>query len=304
MAMTPAQFIALEGNIRKSWAGYFHDEKDYLGDLYNLITDEDSQLTDFTYGAAGRMTPWAGTVAYDTIKPGYEKTYRPDQVSTGVQVPRNMWEDRSFRLIKTLVNTIAQGVADELAYESADIFNDAFSTVRVGADSAALCSASHHLVPGDTAQSNTGTNNLDYTGIETTKLAMRNLNNDRGSRMRIPMDMIIAGSYWEDTCIKLFGSDKEAFVSDNQINAYKGMKYYIHPLIDGKIWFGVNSKMMKGGAGLNFWMRRDPRILERDASASNAANGDFNTEMISWKAVGRWDKGWTNWFWCYGNNPS
>lgn len=119
--------------------------------------------------------------------------------------------------------------------------------------------------------------------------------------MRIPMDMVICGSYWEDTCKKMFGSDREAFVSDNQINAYKGTKYYVHPLIDGKAWFGVNSKIMKGGAGLNFFMRRDPRTLERDTVSG--VDGDFNTEQLSWKSVGRWDKGWTNWFWCYGNNP-
>jgi len=301
MALTEAQFIALEGNIRKTWDAYFHDSKDYIPDLYGMISEEDSFVTDFTYGAAGRMTPWAGSVAYDTIKPGYEKTYRPSKLSTGVQVERDMWEDKSFRSVRNHVNAIAQGVADELAYESAEIFNNAFSTAITGPDGQPLCSASHLLVPGGTTRSNTGTNTLDYTGVETTKLAMRNLTNDRGQKMRIPIDMIVAGSYWEDTLFQMFGSEKEAYTADNQVNAYKRMKYYVHPLIDGKVWFGVNSKMMKGGAGLNFFMRRDPRTLERDG---DAAKGDFNTELLSWKSVGRWDKGWTNFFWCYGNNPS
>jgi len=299
--LTQANFIALEGNIRKTWDAYFHDKHDYIKDLYGMITEQDSQVTDMTYGARGRMTPWAGSVHYSDISKGFEKTYRPGKYSDGLQVEREVWEDKSFRSLKARVNSMAQGVDDELAYESAEIFNNAFSTAILGADGQPLCSASHLLVPGGTVRSNTGTNTLDYTGIETTKLAMRDLTNDKGNKMRIPMDLIIAGSYWEDTLMQMFGSDKEAFTADNQINAYKNMEYYIHPLIDGKVWFGANQGLMKGGAGLNFWMRRDPRNIERDFTNNGS---DFNTESLSWKSVGRWDKGWTNWFFLFGNNPS
>jgi hypothetical protein len=119
--------------------------------------------------------------------------------------------------------------------------------------------------------------------------------------MLVEGNMIIAAQYWRDTCKKLFGSKQEAFTADNQDNAYKDFKYMIHPLITGKKWVTVNEDLMKDGQGLNFWMRRDPRTLERDGAA---ATGDFNTEMLSWKAVGRWVWKWTNWFWCYGNNPA
>lgn len=299
--LTQANFIALEGNIRKTWDSFFHDKHDYIKDLYGMINEQDSQVTDFTYGARGRMTPWAGAVSYSDIVKGHEKTYRPGKYSDGVKVEREVWEDKSFRSLKAKVNAMAQGVDDELAYESAEIFNNAFSTAILGPDSKPLCSSTHTLVPGGDSKINANTLTLDYTGIETTKLAMRNLTNDKGLQMRIPMNLIIAGSYWEDTLMQMFGSEKQAYVADNQINAYKNMKYYIHPLIDDKVWFGANEGLMKGGAGLNFWMRRDPRNIERDFTNNGS---DFNTEVLSWKSVGRWDKGWTNFFWCYGNNPS
>lgn len=301
MPMTEAQFNALEGNINKTWDAYYKNQKDFFPDLYNVINDDVAQFTDYTFGAAGRMNQWAGKVTYDTIKIGFPAQYRANKYETGIQIERDAWEDREYRKIKTLVTTKAQGVMTTLQYASAEVFNNAFSSSYTGPDGAALCSATHHLVPNDDHQSNTGTNTLDYAGVEATKLAMRNLLNDRGDKMLIPMNMVICGSYWEDTCKKMFGSDKEAFTADNQNNAYKGFSYYIHPLIDGKLWFGANKELMMGGAGLNLFMRRDPRTLERDG---NLDKGDFNTEMLSWKAIGRWDIGWTNWFWIYGNNPS
>ena len=130
---------------------------------------------------------------------------------------------------------------------------------------------------------------------------MEDLLNDRGDKMLIQGNRVIASPYWRDKCKQLFGSDKEAFVADNQNNVYKDFDFVIHPLITGKKWFVANKETMKGGSGLNMFMRKDPRNLERDGST---AAGDFNTEKLSWKAIGRWVKGWTNFFFIYGQNYS
>jgi hypothetical protein len=301
MGLTEQQFIELEGNIRETWDGYFKMKKDYLATVFNVIKRQTAQFTDFTVGAPGRMTPWTGSVAYDTFVKGYEKQYRPAKLSTGIQIDRDMYEDKEYERIKAKVNNIAYGVFKTLQYESADPFNNAFSTSVLGPDSAALCSASHYTVPGATAQTNTGVLDLNYDNMETTLRAMEDWEDDRGDKMLVQGNMVIAAPYWRDTCKKLFGSDKEAFTADNTDNIYKDFKYLIHPLITGKKWFVVAEDIMKGGSGLNLFMRRDPRTLERDG---DAAKGDFNTEMLSWKAVGRWVKGWTNWFFIYGQNPA
>ena len=301
MALTEAQYVELEGNINKVYDAFFKQKKDYIPVFYNVIKRQTAQFTDFTVGAPGRMTAWAGSVAYDTFEKGYEKQYRPSKLSTGIQIDRDLYEDKEYEQIKTRVNNIAYGVFKTLQYDSALPFNEAFGTTYKGPDAAGLCSATHYTVPGAAAQTNTGTLSLTYTNLETTLRAMEDLLDDRGDKMLIPGNMVIAAPYWRDTCKKMFGSDKEAFVADNQDNAYKDFEYVIHPLITGKKWFVVNKELMKGGSGLNWFMRRDPRKLERDGAA---ATGDFNTEILSWKAVGRWVKGWTNFFWVFGNNPS
>lgn len=301
MALTEQQFIELEGNINKVWDAYFKQSVDYIPKLYNVIKNQNAQFTDFTTGAAGRMTEWSGSVAYDTFEKGYEKQYRPVKYSTGIQIDRDMYEDKEYERIRTKVNNIAYGVFKTLQYESAEIFNQAFGTAVVGPDAAGLCSASHKTIPTAAVQSNTGVLDMTYDNLETTLRAMEDWQDDRGDKMLVPGNMVIAAPYWRDTCKKLFGSDKEAFTADNTNNIYKDFSYTIHPLITGKKWFVANKELMMGGSGLNFVMRRDPRTLERDG---DAAKGDFNTEMLSWKAVGRWVKGWTNWFFIYGNNPA
>jgi hypothetical protein len=301
MALTEAQFIALEGNINEVYSAYFKQKKDYIPELFNVVKGQMAQFTDYTLGAPGKMSPWAGSVSYDTFAEGYQKQYRPNKYSTGIQVSRDMYEDKEYQRIKSHVNGIAYGVFKTLQYDSAAIFNNAFTTTTTGPDGAGLCSATHHMVPNDTHQSNTGTSDLTYDNLETTLRTMEDWQDDRGDKMLINGNMIIAAPYWRDTCKKLFGSDKEAFVGDNTDNIYKDFKFIIHPLITGKKWFVANEDLMKGGSGLNWFMRRDPRSLERDG---DAAKGDFNTEILSWKAVGRWVTGWTNWFFLYGHNAS
>jgi len=303
MALTEAQFVALEGNIRKVWDAYFKQpgRKDYIADLYNVMNIDTAQFTDYTVGAPGRMTPWQGTVAYDSFVLGYSKQYKPTKYSTGIQVDRDLYEDKEYQQIKNRVNNIAFGVFKTMLYDGVSLFNEAFGTTNTGPDAAGLCSASHYIVAGDTAQTNTNTLSLDYANLDTVLRAMEAWKDDRGDKMLVNGNMVIAGPYWRTTCKQLFGSDKEAYVSDNQDNAFKDFAYMIHPLIDSKKWFVVNTDLMKNGSGLNFVMSRDPHNLERDG---DAAKGDFNTEKLSWKAVGRWVKGWTNWHFIYGCNPS
>jgi len=303
MALTEQQFVELEGNINEVYDAYFKQNVDYIPKLFNVVKKQQAQYTDYTVGAAGRMSPWKGSVQYDSFEKGYEKQYKPTKYSTGIQVDRDMYEDKEYERIRTKVSNVAYGVFKTLQYESAEIFNQAFGTATgfTGPDSAGLCSASHKTTPNASNQINAGTLDLDYENLETTLRAMEDWTDDRGDKMLINGNMIIAAPYWRDNCKRLFGSEKEAFVAENQKNIYKDFSFMIHPLITGKKWFVVNKELMMNGSGLNFFMRRDPRKLERDGAT---AQGDFNTEILSWKSVGRWVKGWTNWFFIYGQNPT
>jgi hypothetical protein len=304
MAMTEQQFIELEGNINKVYDAFHKDTIDYLPKMFNVIKTTNRQMTDYTMGAPSRMAKWTGTVHYDDVAKGFEKQYRVEKYSTGIQVDRDLWEDGDYQQIKTKVSNIAQGVFTHMQYESVAMYNDGFAgTLVLGPDGQPLFSASHKTIPSEAdVQSNTGTLSLYYESLETIRRIMSRWKNDKGDRMLIVPNLVIAGDYWEDTCKKLFGSDKEAFTADNNKNIYKDHKYFIHPLIEGKKWFYVSEMAMRNGTGANFVMRKDPRSnIERDGST---AAGDFNTEILSWKSIARYDYGFTNWWWAYGNNPA
>lgn len=297
--MTEQQFIELEGNINQVWDAYHKHKKDYISDFFNVIKKNQAQFTDYTVGAMGTMDEWDGSVSYDSFEKGYEKQYKASKYSKGLQIDRDLYEDKEYEQIKSRVNAVAYAVHKTMIRESAYIFNNATSSVITGPDGQPLGSASHKTTPGAAVQSNLGTNELTYAGLEASMLALESLTDDRGDKMLIYGDMVIAGPNQRDNCKKLFGTDKEAYVGDNTKNVYADMTYMIHPLITGDRWFLVSKDIMKGGSGLNFFMRRDPNTLERDGST---ATGDFNTEKLSWKAVGRWTKGWTNFYFALVNN--
>jgi phage major head subunit gpT-like protein len=303
MPMTEQQFIELEGNIRKTWDAGVAPKMDYLEKMFKVEPMDSAQFTDFMVGAASRMTKWNGQVAYDNISKGYTKQYRVEKYSTGIQIDRDLWEDKDYRTIRTKVTNIANGVKKHMNYESASLFNDAFAGgTYTGPDGEALCSASHKITPDASVQNNAGTLELNYANLETTRRNMRKFTDDKGDKMLVEPNMVICGDYWEDKCKRLFGSEKEAFTGDNNMNPYKNDKYFIHPLIDGKIWFYVDEDGMFNGQGAVCGMRKDPRkSLERDGAT---AAGDFNTELISWKTIARYVLGFTTWHWLFGHNPA
>lgn len=296
--MTSAQYAELEGNIQKTFDAYFKNKSDYLKQMFNVQSSTKAIENHFGVGAFGKMTAWSGTVEYDDMSAGFSNTYRHAKYSTGVQVERELYDDDEFSTIKSRVNGTAYGVYKTLQTHGADVFNQAFNASIVGPDGVSLCNTGHKISgrTGETAQSNTGVLDLDIDNIETVRLAMRNFTDDRGDIMDVLGDTIIVGTYWAKKVKQIVGSDKEAFTAENQINADSELKYIVNPYITGKKWFMANGDLMRGGDGLNFFMRRDPRKLERDS--------DFDTEVLKWKNVGRWSKGWDTFHFLYGNNPA
>jgi hypothetical protein len=295
--MNEEQFLELEGNIQKKYSRYHKSKVDYLPMIFNVETSKKAVENHFGIGAFGRMTEWNGAVAYDNPVKGYSNSYRHKKLSTGVQVDQDMWEDEEYSRIKTEVNNVGYGVYKTLQVEGASVFNNFVDATVIGPDLVALASNAHHNVPDDDVQSNIFTYDMTYGNLETILIAMNNYKDDRGDIMNVMGDCVICGLHWGKTVRQLIGSSKEAFTADNQENVYTDLTYIINPYITGKKWFVVSKDLMKGGDGLNFFMRRDPRKLQRDVT-------DFDAEILKWKAVGRWSYGWDNWYWAACSNPA
>jgi len=302
MALTSEQYRALEGNIQMITRNTYRSKVDMIPLLYNVMNSKRARELHIGKGTFGRMQPWAGTVNYDEPKLGYQKEYRPGKYSNGLQVDADTYEDEEYDSIKGDVTELLESIDDTLQYEAALTFNNAFSSSYTGPDSVSLCNSAHHIIAGDDAQSNTGTLDMSVGNVDKTITYGNQWNNDRGNQMCIQLNMIVSGNYWRETGKKIVGSELEPFSANNDKNVIKQLldgdtlKYLCVPRISGKKWFMVSTKIMKGGKGLNWVMRKDPRKLERDSG--------FDAEVLKWKSVGRWVSGWDNFFWIYGHNPA
>jgi phage major head subunit gpT-like protein len=297
MSLIRENFIELEGSIQKVFDNFKKQKTDYLPMLFNYQKSTRAQENHLGMGALQQMQPWTGEVSYDDFAKGYKQTYRHAKYSTGVQVQRELMDDEEYGEIKKRANKVALAVHKTLQTQAASVFNNAFNTSFTGPDGAALGSALHKHNAADAAQNNTGTYDLTVDNLETIMIKMREFEDDRGDIMDVTGRLIICGEYWRKTAKQICGSDKEPFDSDNQMNIYKDeMNYLCVPWITGKKWFLTDPDSMKGGDGLNWYMRRDPRSVEYV--------DDFDTEVGKYKAVGRWSYGWDTWYWVFCNNPA
>lgn len=298
MALTPEQYRELEANIQEHFVARQRYMKDFLPKMFNMPKSTRARELHQGTGTLGRMAEFNGSVNYDNIALGYDKEYRHGAKTLGLAIDWRLYEDKEYETIKKKVNEISYGVHKTLQYESASMYNNAFvdSSAYYGPDGVPLCSASHHLVPGDDVQNNTGTDDMSVDSINTVQTAGMDFKDNRGDVMPVEFDTILCGTYWSKTVKQIVGSEKEAYTADNQKNIYSGLKYIINPWITGKKWFMISDMCQKDGNGANFFMRQDPRSLEKDS--------DFDSLVLKWRAVGRWSFGWDNWYFVFGNNPA
>lgn len=294
MALTQENYLELEGNIQKFWTACEKKNEDYLPKMFYMGNSKRARELHQSFGTARKMQTFNGSVSYDEIAIGYEKEYRHGAKTTGIAVDWRLFEDKEYEEIKKRVDETNYGVYKTLQYEGASVFNNAFDTSVTGPDGQPLCSDSHHLVPDDDTQSNTGTEDMTVDEISDIQTKGMMYKDDRGDVMPVEYDTIICGPYWMDKAKKIIGSTKEAFTADNNMNTQKSINLIVNPWITGHKWFMGSSRCMKNGRGLNFYMRQDPRKVERES--------DFDALVLKWRNVGRWSYGWDNWYPVYGNN--
>lgn len=287
-------FIELEGSIQEVFDAYMKKKTDYIPLMYNVQKSNRSQENHLGTGVLGQMVEWDGSVNYDDFAKGYEQNYRHIKYSKGLTVEEEVIRFKEYKEVARRTDKLAYSIYKTLQIHGATTFNFAFDSTVKGPDSVSLCNASHHNVPGDDAQSNTGTLDLSVDNVEDVMNEMHEYKDDRGDIMGVMPRLLIVGNYWRKTAKQIVGSDKEPFTADNQVNIYKDeLNYLYNPYITGKKWFMVDPDLMK--MYLNWYNARDPKKI--------SYTDDFDTEVGKYKAIGMWSKGWDHWAWVYGNNP-
>ena len=145
------------------------------------------------------------------------------------------------------------------------------------------------------SQSNSGTNSLSLTGLDTTRVAMRAFTNYSGDLAPSRMRLIAVPPALEMTGFELLKSVGKPDTTNNNINFYNGLADMLvwDFLTDSNAWFGIDPMLMK--QNLIWWQRIALEIY-------STGNLFDRTKKIG--GYYRASHGCRDWRWVYGNNPS
>lgn len=300
MALIREQFQELEGVIQSIYDLELKKKTDYVPKLFNVDSSKRASEKHFGTGSIGLMKKWAGTVNYDTVGKRWETEYRHVKYSNGLQVERELLDDEEFKEIKNRTRKLALSVYLTRQTHAASVFNNAFDTTIIGADGKPLCAkstAGHPYSPENATDTQYNGSNLDLSpaNLEKVHNIMIDYKDDRGNVLGVTPDTLVYGNYYRKKAIEILGTEKDVYTANNTMNIYgpgneDNYKKLYCPWIIGKKWFLADSSMME--LYMNWFNRRIPTIEMED---------DFNTEVGSYKVVGRWSYGWDEWMHVFGN---
>lgn len=289
--ITREAWAEVENSAYELWDLENKTKVDFIPRTYNVEGSTRSEEKHLGVGSIGQMKPWTGTVDYQDFSKGFEKGYRHSKYSSGMQIEEEVFRFGEYRTIKDRVRKLNNAVYQTLQSHAVSTFNNANNAAFAGPDGAALCSATHHCVPGDAHQVNLGALDLTPDNINTVFGAMSQFRDDKENIVGVVPNLILCGEYYRNVAKKICGSTKEPFTAENDMNTWSDeLTYQYNPRITGKTWFLIDSARMK--LFLNWFNARVPNL---------ESEGDFNTELMQFKVVGMWSYGWDHWDWIYGN---
>ena len=285
----------LLANLRDVFTQHIDSLPDYKQTFYNVNTSKKAQEFNHGLGSIGKMQEWNssnGQVYYDTVRAGYKATYTMEKFSIGLPLERELFEDTQYPQVKDRTKALADSVYYTIQEFVAQPFNEC--ETFIGPDSKALCATDHPLGPNNSStQSNKGSYALTPDNVETVRNAMKNWTDDRGNKLMINPNMLIVPKEYRKAAKIIADTDNEPYTTDYGVNVWKGALDVVEfDFLDSGVWFMADKNRMK--RFLKWYDRRKPTI-EKDGKE------DFDSEIIKYKAVGRWAKGYDCWSWCYGN---
>jgi phage major head subunit gpT-like protein len=284
----------LLANLRDIFTKHTSKMQDFIPTLYSVEKSTKAQEFNHGLGNMGLMQDWddsGGQVYYDTVRKGYKATYTMRKLSNGLAIERELLDDAQYPEIKNRAQALSDSVYYTRQYEAVEPFNN--STTFIGPDGKALCATDHPIGPNSsTTWSNYATSTaLTATNVETVRNAMKNWTDDRGNKLLINPNMLIVPKEYRKAAKIIADTDNEPYTTDYGVNVWKGALDVMEwDFLDSGMWFMVDKTRMK--RYLKWYERRKPTI-EKDKE-------NFDTEVLRYKVVGRWERGFDDASFIYG----
>lgn len=291
-------------------------KKDFIPDFYDIVTSTKDMESYEGVGSGTTFEEWGHSnnqVFYSDVDEMWPVVMKNRKFSGGRQIERDFIDDLKITKIKDLITSLSDDEYRTVQMQASEFLNNAFSTSGtnwrgrtesyLGPDGKPLCATDHPYSPDNDVdvQSNLGNKELSIDSWDETAVAMQEWVDDRGNPLNVIPDTIIVAPYNARMAFKIAGLPDpganfkyEPGSNNFDSNMYMGnvkviVDWFIHPS-NRKNWFAADSTRMKR---FNKWQWR--RKVEKGSIV------DFNSEVASFKAIGRWAKGFTNYSFIYGH---
>ena len=233
-------------------------------------------------------------VSYDTAKQMYTKQYTMVDYGLGFVITRNMLDDgqalaKGEKLAKQLRMSMEKG-REQTAF---DVLNNAFDSGVTGADGKELCARDHPTLEGDVANEPSTDSDLTEASLEQAMIDIDAFTDYRGLKLNVDAKDLIIPTALQFDAHRILKSNERVGVADNDANALKDMGMVRDIIVskyldDSDAWFLTTD----APDGLKFQNRKDIELT---------TDNEFDTRNAKFKAIMRFDVGWSNPLGVYGS---
>ena len=287
----------LEPGLREIFYETYDQIPSMINEIFSVNTTSNPYEEDVSIGTMGEFPKFQGTVEYDRPYEGYKKLYEFPEFAKGFRIERKLYDDERYNVINKRPAGLAISASRRREEDAAEVFNNAFDSNYTGPDGKELCASDHpsKAPDGPATRSNAGTLELNHANLQTTKNAMRQFVDDRGGKISVVPDTLVVPVALEETAWELIQSDLKINTAENNPNIHYGRyRLIVWDYLDNDdAWFLIDSRYAK--LFLN-WFDRAPLEF--------AMEEDFDTLVAKYRAYMRYNAGWSDWVWVYGNDAS
>lgn len=300
-------------NLRSNFADFFGSSKlpqleavimaktDSYASMIPILFNEEGMDTDIyqTTTHSGLRNPTIklenAPVTFQTMNPGYDKTYTANTWATGYRISKEMVDDGKFSFIERATNSFAKGMFEVKELSASSVFDDGFSVN--GYDGVPLFSVSHPLENGD---GNLGINKpstaseLSVTSFRELRNIMQDIVNENNQRVKYIPSTFVVPQALQDTAMEIVKSQYNPENANNAINTvYESVK-----LLPGGFWNYLESDT----AFFLLAEKMDHYLMFMTRQAMEVTT-DYDTHAFAHEviAASRFDVGYSSWRGCAGN---
>lgn len=245
-----------------------------------------------------------GRVQYDDRNKGYGKRFTHAEFAKGFVVQRKLIDDNMTSVVFDNANELGDSAFRFREKAAAQVFNNGFTDSGTddwgfpiaGPDAVGLLSTAHPYSPVDaTQQANEGTLALTKDNVRTTRQLHMAFKDDRGDKLNVMPDLLLVPPELEDDALTIVRSSLDPTSANNAINPQAGRFQVVtwHYLTDTNAWFMIDTGRMKRDL---IWYERIPVEFGREV--------DFDTFEAKFRAYMRFSRGWRDYRFIFGQNPS